>query len=73
MSFAAGSPRNVFARLIGSKLEKELGQPIFIENEPEGGSNIGSEFVAKAKPDGYTLLVGTVANTTNMGIYKILA
>lgn len=72
VSFAAGGPTDVFARLVASKLEKELGQPIIVENKPGGGSNIGSEFVAKAKPDGYTLLVGTVANTTNMGIYKNL-
>lgn len=72
VSFAAGGPTDVFARLIASKLEKELGQPIIVENKPGGGSNIGSEFVAKSKPDGYTLLMGTVANTTNMGIYKNL-
>ena len=72
VSFAAGGPTDVFARLVASKLEKELGQPIIVENKPGGGSNIGSEFVAKAKPDGYTLLVGTVANATNMGIYKNL-
>jgi len=72
VSFAAGGPTDVFARLVASRLEKELGQPIIVENKPGGGSNIGSEFVAKAKPDGYTLLVGTVANATNMGIYKNL-
>jgi tripartite-type tricarboxylate transporter receptor subunit TctC len=72
VSFAAGGPTDIFARLVASKLEKELGQPIIVENKPGGGSNIGSEFVAKAKPDGYTLLVGTVANATNMGIYKNL-
>jgi tripartite-type tricarboxylate transporter receptor subunit TctC len=72
VSFAAGGPTDIFARVVASKLEKELGQPIIVENKPGGGSNIGSEFVAKAKPDGYTLLVGTVANATNMGIYKNL-
>ncbi len=72
VSFAAGGPTDIFARLVASKLEKELGQPIIVENKPGGGSNIGSEFVAKAKPDGYILLVGTVANATNMGIYKNL-
>lgn len=72
VSFAAGGPTDIFARLVASKLEKELGQPIIVENKPGGGSNIGSEFVAKAKPDGYTLLIGTVANATNMGIYKNL-
>jgi tripartite-type tricarboxylate transporter receptor subunit TctC len=70
VSFAAGGPTDTFARLVASKLEKELGQPIIVENRPGGGSNIGSAFVAKSKPDGYTLLVGTVANTTNMAIYK---
>jgi tripartite-type tricarboxylate transporter receptor subunit TctC len=49
-----------------------LGQPIIVENKPGGGSNIGSEFVARAKPDGYTLLLGTIANTTNMALYKNL-
>ncbi|MFM7011389.1 MAG: Bug family tripartite tricarboxylate transporter substrate binding protein [Betaproteobacteria bacterium] len=72
VSFAAGGPTDIFARLVASKLEKELGQPIIVENKPGGGSNIGSDFVAKAKPDGYTLLIGTVANATNMGIYKNL-
>lgn len=72
VSFAAGGPTDVFARLVASKLEQTLGQPIIVENKAGGGSNIGSEFVAKAKPDGYTLLIGTVANATNMGIYKNL-
>lgn len=72
VSFAAGGPTDIFARLVAVRLEKELGQPIIVENKPGGGSNIGSEFVARAKPDGYTLLLGTIANTTNMAIYKNL-
>ena len=72
VSFAAGGPTDIFARLVAVRLEKELGQPIIVENKPGGGSNIGSEFVARAKPDGYTLLLGTIANTTNMALYKNL-
>ncbi|PHY08097.1 MAG: ABC transporter substrate-binding protein [Alcaligenaceae bacterium] len=72
VSFAAGGPTDIFARLLAVRLEKELGQPIIVENKPGGGSNIGSEFVARAKPDGYTLLLGTIANTTNMALYKNL-
>lgn len=59
-------------RLMAHGMEKELGQNIIVENKPGGGSNIGSEFVARSKPDGYTLLLGTIANATNMSIYNNL-
>ena len=72
VSFAAGGPTDIFARVVASKLEKELGQPIIVENKPGGGSNIGSEFVAKAKPDGYTWLVRLPTPRTWESI-KILA
>ncbi len=70
--FAAGGPTDMVGRLMAHGMEKELGQNIIVENKPGGGSNIGSEFVARAKPDGYTLLLGTVANATNMSIYNNL-
>lgn len=72
VGFAAGGPTDVIARLIGSRMEKILGQPIIIDNKPGGGSNIASTEAARAKPDGYTLFVGTVANATNMSVYKKL-
>jgi tripartite-type tricarboxylate transporter receptor subunit TctC len=70
--FAAGGPTDMVGRLMAHGMEKELGQNIIVENKPGGGSNIGSEFVARAKPDGYTLLLGTIANATNMSIYNNL-
>jgi tripartite-type tricarboxylate transporter receptor subunit TctC len=70
VAFAAGGATDIVGRLMAHGIEKELGQPIIVENKPGGGSNIGSEIVARAKPDGYTLLLGTIANATNMSIYN---
>ena len=70
--FAAGGPTDLVARIMANAMEKDLKQVIIVENKPGGGSNIGTEIVARAKPDGYTLLLGTIANTTNMSIYNNL-
>ena len=70
--FAAGGPTDLVARLMAHGMENELGQNIIVENKPGGGSNIGTELVVRAKPDGYTLLLGTIANATNMSIYNNL-
>jgi len=56
--FAPGGPADLLARLIGQKLSAELGQQIVVENKPGANTIIGAQYVAKAKPDGYTLMMG---------------
>ncbi len=68
--FAPGGNTDVLARIIGQKLSAEVGQPVVIENKPGAGGNIGSDFVAKAKPDGYTILGGTISShAINPSVY----
>ncbi|OZI59013.1 tripartite tricarboxylate transporter substrate binding protein [Bordetella genomosp. 1] len=59
--YAAGGPADLVARSLARGLEARLGQPVIVENKPGGGASIGTGFVARAKPDGYTLLLGTSA------------
>jgi tripartite-type tricarboxylate transporter receptor subunit TctC len=58
----AGGGNDIVARLIGQWLSERLGQPFIIENRPGGASNIGTEVVVRAAPDGYTLLLTYSAN-----------
>ena len=73
MTFPAGSGVDVVARQIQEPLGKLLGQPIVIDYKPGAAGNIASDFVAHAKPDGYTLVFGTAAtHGSNAALYKKL-
>jgi tripartite-type tricarboxylate transporter receptor subunit TctC len=70
VGFPPGGAADITARLIGQWLSDRLGQPFVIENRPGAGTNIGTEAVAKAPADGYTLLLVSVANTVNATLYE---
>jgi tripartite-type tricarboxylate transporter receptor subunit TctC len=69
VGFAAGGGVDILARLIGQWLSERLGQPFIVENRPGAGTNIGTEAVVKATPDGYTLLLVNSANAINATLY----
>jgi tripartite-type tricarboxylate transporter receptor subunit TctC len=72
VGFPAGGASDITARMIGQWLSERLGQQFIIENRPGAGTNIGTEAVAKSPPDGYTLLLVSVANTVNATLYERL-
>ena len=72
VGFPAGGASDVAARSIAGKMSDVLGQTIVVENKPGAASNIGSDFVAKSKPDGYTVLFGTISLAINGSLYKNL-
>jgi tripartite-type tricarboxylate transporter receptor subunit TctC len=72
VGFAAGGPNDILARLIGHWLAKRLGHPFVIENRPGAGSNIATEAVVHAPPDGYTLLLVGSPNAINASLYDRL-
>jgi tripartite-type tricarboxylate transporter receptor subunit TctC len=70
--FPSGGTTDVLARAVGVELSKALGQPVIVENKPGAGATLGADFVSKAKPDGYTILMGAVHHTIATSVYKKL-
>lgn len=68
----AGGPTDIVARIVAQKLGERLGQQVIVDNRPGAGSNIGTDIVAKAPKDGYTLVVGTVQHIVNRYLFVSL-
>jgi len=66
--YLAGGGVDTAARLVGQPLGEQLGQPVLIDNRPGAATNIGSDMVAKAKPDGYTLLLANASQVANVSL-----
>jgi tripartite-type tricarboxylate transporter receptor subunit TctC len=70
ISFTPGSSTDIIGRAVAAKLQEMWGQPVIAENRPGAGGTVGSEFVVRSDPDGYTLLANSSAHVANPGIYK---
>jgi tripartite-type tricarboxylate transporter receptor subunit TctC len=71
--FPAGNSADLYARLIAQYLAERLGQAVVVDNRPGGSTNIGTEAVVRAPPDGYTLLYTSAASTINASLYEKLS
>jgi tripartite-type tricarboxylate transporter receptor subunit TctC len=69
VTFPPGGATDLLGRVVGQKMSERMGQPVVVENRTGGGGNIGAEFVAKAAPDGYTVMIGGVPHAINMSLY----
>ena len=67
-----GGAIDLIARTLGEKLTGSLGQPVVVENKPGAANNLGTDFVAKSPPDGYTLVIVASSHATNTHLYKNL-
>jgi len=70
--FPPGGSSDALARPLATSLSQSLGQPVIVESKPGAGATLGADYVAKAKPDGYTLLMGAVHHTIATSVYKKL-
>jgi tripartite-type tricarboxylate transporter receptor subunit TctC len=70
ISFTPGSSIDIVGRAVAAKLQEMWGHPVVAENRPGAGGTVGSEFVLRSDPDGYTLLANSSAHVANPGIYK---
>jgi tripartite-type tricarboxylate transporter receptor subunit TctC len=73
VGFPPGSAADIVARVVAARMGASLGQAFVVENRPGAGSNIAAEAVVRAPADGYTLLLGTIANTINTSLSKNLS
>jgi tripartite-type tricarboxylate transporter receptor subunit TctC len=72
LPFAAGGLVDVPGRILAQKLTESLGQPLVVENRPGAGSTIGADYVAKSRPDGYTLMITSTTHVISANFYKPL-
>src|SRR3954469_25121317 len=70
--FAAGGVADITARVLAQKMSETMGQQVLVENRPSAGGIVASEAVAKAEPDGYTLLFITNGNAVSASLFKSL-
>ena len=70
--FAPGGAVDVVARAVGQRMSEQMGNAVVIDNRPGANANLGADLVAKAAPDGYTMLMGANGLATNMTLYKTL-
>ncbi|ARP86802.1 Bug family tripartite tricarboxylate transporter substrate binding protein [Bordetella genomosp. 9] len=71
--FTPGGTTDIVARAMAAQLQKQLGQTVVVENKPGAGGTVGAGIVARARPDGYTLLLGNVGHTAANALYKNLS